>query len=130
MRGPGVLLLVLALVLALGRQLSRRPPEWLRLDPIEHPFGLDLSPPSAVEPPGMEDGPPLVSPESPLDINRASAWELIALPRVGPVLAERIVALRDSLGGFDRLEQLLQVKGIGDRTLDGLKPLVRLQGGS
>jgi competence protein ComEA len=130
MRGPTALLLCLAVLLGLGRQLSRRPPDWLRSDPIEHPFGLD---PSASAPAGAEieeDGPPLVSPERPLDINHASARELIALPRVGPVLAERIVALRDSLGRFERLEQLGAVKGIGDRTLEGLKPLVRFGDGS
>lgn len=125
MRGRMVLLVILALGFAMGRRISERPPVWLQEDPILHPFGLDPPDSSSSEPPG-EPGPPLVSPDHPLDINRASAHELTALPRVGPVLAARIVALRDSLGGFAEPEQLLEVKGVGVRTLEGLRPLVRL----
>lgn len=61
-----------------------------------------------------------------LDLNRASAADLEALPRVGPVLAGRIVALRDSLGGFRDVAQLEQVRGIGPVMLEKLAPLVRV----
>ncbi len=63
---------------------------------------------------------------SPLDLNRATAAELEALPGVGPVLAGKIVALRDSLGGFQSVEQLDRVRGIGPAMLAKLRPLVRL----
>ncbi len=125
MRGPVLTLLLLAALLAVGRHLSRQPPGWILLDPIVHPFGLDPEL-GASKKGAFEDGPPLVSPEHPLDINHASAYELTALPRVGPVIAQRILALRDSLGGFGELEQLRAVKGVGPRTLEGLRPLVRL----
>ena len=125
-RGPALLLLLIALLLAAGRHLSRCPPAWLKLDPIEHPFGLDLAVTASDHEMLEEDGPPLVSAEHPLDINHASVRELTALPKVGPVLAQRIVALRDSLGRFQELEQLRAVKGVGARTLEGLRPLVRL----
>jgi competence protein ComEA len=61
-----------------------------------------------------------------LDLNRATALELERLPRVGPVLAGRIVALRDSLGGFRDVAQLEQVRGIGPVMLERLTPLVRV----
>lgn len=61
-----------------------------------------------------------------LDINRASVADLETLPRVGPVLAGRIVALRDSLGGFRDVAQLEQVRGIGPVMLEKLAPLVRV----
>ena len=52
-------------------------------------------------------------PADPLDVNHATAAELEALPRVGPALAERIVAHRDSAGPFTSLEALEQVRGVG-----------------
>ncbi len=58
---------------------------------------------------------------SPLDLNRATAVELETLPGVGPVLAGRIIAYRDSVGGFRTMESLLEVKGIGAATLERLR---------
>lgn len=58
-----------------------------------------------------------------VDIDRANAAELQALPGIGPALAARIVANRDSLGPFGSLAALRRVKGIGEakaRTLDSL----------
>lgn len=52
-----------------------------------------------------------------VDLNRATAADLIALPGIGPVLAARIVAFRDSAGPFRALADLEQVKGIGPATL-------------
>ena len=49
----------------------------------------------------------------PIDVNRATAAELEALPRIGPALAERIVAHRDSAGPFASLEALEAVRGVG-----------------
>lgn len=61
-----------------------------------------------------------------LDLNRAAAAELERLPGVGPSLAARIIAYRDSAGGFRSIDQLVQVRGIGPVLLQRLKPLVRL----
>jgi competence protein ComEA len=52
-----------------------------------------------------------------IDVNRASAAELEALPGVGPALAARIVAHREANGPFGSPEDLLQVSGIGAKTL-------------
>ena len=60
-----------------------------------------------------------------VDVNRATASELEALPGIGPVLAAKIVAKRDSLRGFGTLDDLLKVRGIGPATLERLKPYLR-----
>ena len=59
-----------------------------------------------------------------LDLNRAKAGELEALPGIGAVLAQRVIAFRESLGGFRRIEDLREVKGIGAKKFDQLKLLV------
>jgi len=61
----------------------------------------------------------------PLDLNRANVEELMTLPGIGPVLAERIVAHREEHGPFDAPECLLDVEGVGPATLERLEGLVR-----
>ena len=58
----------------------------------------------------------------PLNLNQASAAELAQVPGITQTLAQRIVAQRDRLGGFSRLEDLRAVKGIGPVTLERLRP--------
>ena len=59
-----------------------------------------------------------------IDLNAATAMELDALPGVGPRTAERIIEYRREHGGFERIEDLMDVRGIGERTFLRLKPLV------
>jgi competence protein ComEA len=59
-----------------------------------------------------------------VDLNRATAQELESLPGIGAVLAERVIAYRKSVGSFQTVEGLRDVKGIGSKTFDRLKPLV------
>ncbi len=66
----------------------------------------------------------ILKPE-PLNVNRATAEELERLPRIGPVLARRIVAFREAHGPFRRLEDLEAVPGIGPKTLAELAPFVK-----
>lgn len=68
---------------------------------------------------------PAVDGDGILALNGATAGELEALPGVGPVLAERIVAFREENGGFDVVEDLLQVPGIGEAKLAAIRDLVR-----
>lgn len=53
----------------------------------------------------------------PIDINRADSVQLLPLPGIGPVYAGRIIKYRNLLGGFVRVDQLLEVYGIPDETL-------------
>lgn len=62
----------------------------------------------------------------PLNINTATADELQALPGIGPAYSKRIVEYRESNGPFTNLDQLTQVKGIGPKTLEKLRPNITL----
>jgi competence protein ComEA len=64
-----------------------------------------------------------------IDLNRASHAELMQVPGIGPRLAERIVAERDARGRFNRVEDLRSVNGIGDATLNRLRPWVVVEAG-
>lgn len=59
-----------------------------------------------------------------LDLNHATAGELEALPGVGPVLAERIVAYRELNGPFAAVEDLLDVGGIGEAKLAAMRDAI------
>ena len=64
--------------------------------------------------------------QAPIDLNRADAAQLDELPRIGPATAARIIAYRDENGPFTAVDDLLEVPGIGAKTLDGLRDLVRV----
>lgn len=59
-----------------------------------------------------------------IDLNHSSATELEALPGVGPVLAARIVAFRESNGPFNAVEDLLDVGGIGEAKLGAMRDAI------
>lgn len=60
-------------------------------------------------------------------VNTAPASELQKLPGIGPKLAEAIISYRTQSGHFVRVEQLLEVKGIGPARLGRLRPFVELK---
>ena len=61
-------------------------------------------------------------PQRPVNLNTATVTELMQLPRIGARTAERIVAFRKQHGGFLRPEELMNVKGIGEKSYGRLKP--------
>ncbi len=61
-----------------------------------------------------------------VDVNTAGVAELERLPGVGPALAARIVAYRESRGRFRRVEELEAVQGLGPATVEKLKPYLRI----
>ena len=58
----------------------------------------------------------------PVNINTASQRELDALPGIGEVLAQRILDYRKANGAFSSVDELVKVKGIGEKTLEKLRP--------
>jgi competence ComEA-like helix-hairpin-helix protein len=60
-------------------------------------------------------------PAKPIDLNLANAKELQELPGVGPVTAQRIIAMREKSGRFHRVEDLLAVCGISQKKLDAMR---------
>jgi len=67
-----------------------------------------------------------VPPSSPISINDASGAELQRIPGIGPSMAQRILAYRRERGGFSSIEELMEVRGIGEKTLAKMRPYVKL----
>lgn len=106
--GEGLLLaavLVLALLLALGR-------EWNRLPQVE-----TVAPVHSVDAEALREA-------MMVNLNSASAEELMRLPGIGEVLAGRIVGYREEHGAFASVEELTQVYGIGAGRLNAIRELV------
>jgi len=65
-----------------------------------------------------------------LDLNRATEQDFDALPGIGPRLAERIMTYRQSVGAFHSLDGLRDVKGIGKKKFERIRPLVTVTPGA
>ena len=63
---------------------------------------------------------------APLNLNAATAADLERLPGVGPAMASRILEYRQKSGGFKKIEELMNIQGIGERNFLRLKPLVTI----
>ena len=64
-----------------------------------------------------------------IDVNTATAVELTEINGVGSVLAQRIVEYRQVNGKFKSLDELEKVKGVGEKKLEKMKPLLTLSEG-
>lgn len=71
-----------------------------------------------------QDAPAKAAPATIVNLNAASAVELETLPGIGARVAQRIVEFRAKNGGFKKVEDLMKVQGIGERSFLKLKPLV------
>ena len=63
-----------------------------------------------------------------VNVNDADAGQLALLPRVGPALAARIIEFREENGKFEASEDLMLVRGIGEKTFDLMQPFVAVSG--
>lgn len=91
---------------------------------VRVPRAGEAPPPAPAAPGGA--GSPVGGSAAPVDLNRATLTELDTLPGVGPATATAIIAWRDENGGFRRVDDLLEVPGIGSARLERLRPLVRV----
>ncbi|MAF10205.1 hypothetical protein CMK11_07125 [Candidatus Poribacteria bacterium] len=64
--------------------------------------------------------------EHPIDLNTATPAALRTLPGIGVTLATRIIEYRIDNDGFDSIDELREVKGIGDKRLEDMRPLVKI----
>ena len=85
-------------------------------------FGAGMGAASAADTPADEASGKRVN------INQASASQLALLPRVGAKAADRIVEYRKAHGAFTRAEELMEVKGVGEKLFTELKPYVSTTG--
>jgi competence protein ComEA len=65
---------------------------------------------------------------TPVNINTATAGQLEALPGVGAKTARLIVEHRQKNGGFKKVEELMNIKGIGEKSFLKLKPMITVGG--
>jgi competence protein ComEA len=61
---------------------------------------------------------------APVNLNTATAAQIASLPGVGPKAAQRIIEYRQKSGGFKKIEELMNVKGIGEKSFLKLKSLI------
>jgi len=66
----------------------------------------------------------VLAPQTQININTASKEELIRLKRIGPSLAERIITYRETHGPFLKREDILNVKGLGQKFWEANKELI------
>jgi competence protein ComEA len=63
-------------------------------------------------------------PKAKININTATQAEFESLPRIGPKVAQRIIDYRTQNGNFKRIEDIMKVKGIGDKIFTQIKDLI------
>ena len=63
---------------------------------------------------------------APINLNTATAEQLATIPGVGPRMAERIIDYRQKSGSFKKVEDLMNVSGVGEKSFLKMKPLITL----
>lgn len=86
-----------------------------------------LAPASSAAPPvarAAKSGAAVASTAQPVDINTAGSADLQAIPGIGKALADRIIAFREKNGAFGSVDDLLKIQGIGEKSLQKIRPYV------
>ncbi len=78
----------------------------------------------AAAPGALAQQPAAMTKTATVDLNSASVSDLESLPGVGRRTAERIIEYRQKNGSFKKIEELMNVKGIGEKSFLQLKPLI------
>jgi competence protein ComEA len=83
-----------------------------------------FSPPAVAAQDRPTAKPAASAPSAPLNLNTATQSQLETLPGIGAATAKRILEYRQKNGGFKKIEELMNVKGIGEKSFLKLKPHV------
>lgn len=83
-----------------------------------------VPPADGVAPAGIQQQQQAPAEIEPVDINTATAEELQKVPGIGEALARRIIEFREENGRFEKVDDLLNVRGIGVTSLEKLRPYV------
>ena len=123
-----ITLLSFAAGLFFGRSTDPSTLQVERAVPVESPYRAPAEADSAAteDVPEVQDPEPTAQVEFPIDLNSAGLGELQELPEIGPVLAQRILDYREEHGGFSAVEELKNISGIGEKTYDAIKNLVKV----
>ena len=100
--------------------LSRRPA------PEASSSASTQAPPESHEPPASSSPASSAPPQGKINLNTAGKEELMSIKGLGEILAERILDYRERHGGFDSLEELMEVDGIGEKRFAAWKPYLTL----
>lgn len=73
------------------------------------------------------DGRPTINGNDLININTATLAQLDTLPGIGPVLAQRIIDYRESIGGFRSIEAITEVSGIGEATFAKIREQITVE---
>lgn len=125
----GVLLLTAGFVLFTGGWFlagqNTSEPYTVTVSAPQEPSAPD---PALEEAPAEGERPDSLLPDEVIDLNTADAYDLDRLPGIGPAKAEAILAYREEHGPFQSVDDLLAVSGIGEVTLENLRPYVAAGG--
>ena len=72
----------------------------------------------------QSDKAPVAAAKPAINLNAATVDQLDGLPGIGRAVAERILEYRQKNGGFKKIEELMNIKGIGEKSFLKLKPLI------
>ena len=97
------------------------------LAPVKVVLSSGISSHSSFSPSPVSSAVAVNSAPDTIRLNSATMEELMTLDGIGEVLASRIIAYRDTHGGFRSLEELMEVEGIGQKRLDAIRGQLTLE---
>jgi competence protein ComEA len=76
---------------------------------------------------GMLVAPVFLMAAEKVNLNTATSEELMTLDRIGPKYAQRIIDYRETYGPFEKIEDIMKVKGIGPKTFEANKDKITVE---